>query len=314
MDEMNERVVIPTRAELKYTAKQFMRGKNPSPWLVVIVAAALQNILAMLQMQVTGMARVLPQLMAAMERYSAGGDPDVFLEAYLTALGSAHPGFGGWLITVLLGLVTLMLTTGLILFYIETVRTRTGSFGNLLDGLTKLPRVIGYNIMTFIFMMGWMLIPYLAMLVLIFITVNLNSLALMYVVLFGGIAVIIVTMVLLQIRYSQGMYFLLTRPEVGILDCITLSKRIMKPRKGEYFMLMLSFLGWSLGLYLANMVLSLFGYLGVLLSLPLTAYVQMYQGFTYFLYHEAIQGRTYDPSQPPAPELPGEPGGPDDRS
>ena len=276
MDEMNERVFTPVRGELKRTAKQFMRGKNPSPWLVVLAAIALQNVLTLLQMQVTGLARVLPELMAAMERYSAGGDPDVFLEAYFTALGSAHPGFGGWLITILLGLASLMISTGLILFYIETVRTRKGGFGNLLDGLTKLPRVIGYNIMVFIFTLGWMMLPYLAMLALTFISIAMNSLALLY--------------------------------EVGILDCITLSKQIMKLRKGEYFVLMLSFLGWSIGLYLMNLVLSMFGYLGVLLSLPLTAYVQMYKGFTYFLYHEAIQGRTYDPTQPLPPELPGDNG------
>lgn len=308
MDEMNERVFTPVRGELKRTAKQFMRGKNPSPWLVVLAAIALQNVLTLLQMQVTGLAQVLPQLMAAMERYSAGGDPDVFLEAYFTALGSAHPGFGGWLITILLGLASLMISTGLILFYIETVRTRKGGFGNLLDGLTKLPRVIGYNIMVFIFTLGWMMLPYLAMLALSFISIAMNSLALLYVGMFVCWAAMIVILVLLEIRYSQGMYFLLTRPEVGILDCITLSKQIMKPRKGEYFVLMLSFLGWSIGLYLMNLVLSMFGYLGVLLSLPLTAYVQMYKGFTYFLYHEAIQGRTYDPTQPLPPELPGDNG------
>jgi uncharacterized membrane protein len=310
--ERNESYAIPGRAELKNTAKQFMRGKDPSPWLVVLVAIGLQNVLSMLQMQVTGLARVMPQLLTAMERYAASGDSDIFLEAYFTAIASARPGVGGTLIAILLGLASLMLTTGLLLFYIETVRTRKGSFGNLLDGLTKLPRVIGYNIMVGIFVIGWMIPVYLVTTLLSIFSILTESIALALLTQAVGLIGGVVTAMLLMIRYSQGMYFLLTRPEVGILDCITLSKQIMKPRKGEYFMLLLSFLGWSLGLYFVNMGLSVLGIFGVILSLPLSAFVQMYQGFTYFLYHEAIQGRTYDPTQPPAPELPGEPGGPED--
>lgn len=313
MDEMNqwnEPCAIPSRAELKSTAKQFMRGKNPSPWLVVIVAVALQNILSLLQLQVTGLSRVMPELMNAMERYAASGDSDAFLEAYFTIVASASPGFGGILIAILLGLVSMMLTIGLILFYIETVRERKGSFGNLLDGLPRLPRVIGYNIMVGIFTIGWMLLPNLLMLALVLFSVLTQSMAFSLLAYFLGTAAVAVTLVLLMIRYSQGLYFLLTRPEVGILDCITLSKRIMKKRRGEYFMLLLSFLGWALGLYFVNMGLSALGIFGLILSVPLSAFVQMYQGFTYFLYHEAIQGRTYDPTQPPAPELPDAADGP----
>lgn len=303
MDEMNERFDIPARAELKRTAREFMRRKNPSPWLVVVVAIGIQNVLQILQLQVLGFGKLLPQLQKLLSQYMATGDSQAFTEAYYRAVLNMRPGFGGVLIGILLGLATLMIGIGLVLFYIETVREGKGSFGNLLDGLVKLPRVIGYNIMVAIFSMAWMLIPYAIMIVLMIVSVVSENLTMLYLSMIVCALAMLVVVILLQIRYSQGMYFLLTRPEVGILDCITLSKRIMKPRKGEYFVLMLSFLGWSIGLWLVTQGLSLLpAYLGVLLSLPLTAFVQMYQGFTYFLYHEAIQGRVYDPTQPPKPE------------
>lgn len=307
MDELNERYEIPARAELKRTAREFMRKKNPSPWLVVLVAIAIQNILTILQLQVMGFGKLLPQLQTLLSQYMATGDSQAFTEAYYRAVLNMRPGFGGVLIGILLGLATLMVGIGLILFYVETVREGKGSFGNLLDGLMKLPRVIGYSIMVAIFTIGWMLIPYALIIVLTVVSVLSDSMALIYLSLIVGILAVFVVMILLEIRYSQGLYFLLTRPEVGILDCITLSKRIMKSRKGEYFVLMLSFLGWSIGLWLVTQGLSLLpAYLGLLLSLPLTAFVQMYQGFTYFLYHEAIQGRVYDPTQPPAQEKDGD--------
>lgn len=301
MDEMNERYDIPARAELKRTAREFMRRKNPSPWLVVVVAIGLQNILSILQLQVMGFGKLLPQLQKLLSQYMATGDSAAFMDAYYRAVLNMRPGFGGILIGILLALAMLMISIGLILFYVETVREGKGSFGNLLDGLVRLPRVIGYNIMVVIFTIGWMLIPYLLLLLLMIISMLSESLTMVYISMTVGAIAVFVVMILLQIRYSQGLYFLLTRPEVGILDCITLSKHIMKDRKGEYFVLMLSFLGWSFGLWIVSQGLSLLpAYLGVLLSLPLAAFVQMYQGFTYFLYHEAIQGRVYDPTQLPS--------------
>lgn len=307
MDEMNERYDIPARAELKRTAREFMRRKNPSPWLVVVVAIGVQNVLSILQLQVMGFGKLLPQLQKLLSEYMVTGDSAAFTDAYYRAVLNMRPGFGGILIGILLALAMLMLSIGLILFYIETVREGKGSFGNLLDGLVKLPRVIGYNIMVGIFTIGWMLIPYLLLLLLMIVSMLSESLTMVYLSMIVGVIAVFVVMILLQIRYSQGLYFLLTRPEVGILDCITLSKRIMKDRKGEYFVLMLSFLGWSLGLWIVSQGLSLLpAYLGVLLSLPLAAFVQMYQGFTYFLYHEAIQGRVYDPTQLPPQEEDGD--------
>lgn len=47
-------------------------------------------------------------------------------------------------------------------------------------------------------------------------------------------------------RYRQALYLLLDHPEMGIMECISESKRMMRGHKAELFILDLSFLGWSL--------------------------------------------------------------------
>ncbi len=46
-------------------------------------------------------------------------------------------------------------------------------------------------------------------------------------------------------RYRLALYILLDNPEMGALDCISMSKAMMRGRKGELFVLDLSFLGWA---------------------------------------------------------------------
>lgn len=47
-------------------------------------------------------------------------------------------------------------------------------------------------------------------------------------------------------RYRLAIYLLLEHPEMRVMDCIRESKRLMYGRKGELFILDLSFLGWYL--------------------------------------------------------------------
>ncbi len=52
--------------------------------------------------------------------------------------------------------------------------------------------------------------------------------------------------VIASLRYSQALFVMIEHPEMGIRECVNESKRIMKGRLMEYFVLDLSFIPWGL--------------------------------------------------------------------
>ena len=71
--------------------------------------------------------------------------------------------------------------------------------------------------------------------------------------------------------YNQGkpleaFYLLLDHPEMGVMDCIRESKRLMNGRKGELFVLDLSFFGWLL--------LTAIPLVGLAVSIYVTPYIE----------------------------------------
>ncbi len=85
--------------------------------------------------------------------------------------------------------------------------------------------------------------------------------------------------ILAALRYSQAPYYLAEDPALTAGEALRKSKACMRDKKLAYFMLLLSFVGWSLLLAAADMLLS--GLLGVVvgmvasqfLSLALTTYI-----------------------------------------
>jgi uncharacterized membrane protein len=57
---------------------------------------------------------------------------------------------------------------------------------------------------------------------------------------------LVVPGIIASISYSQALFILMESPEKGALECIRESKQLMKGRKMDFFVLMLSFYGWSL--------------------------------------------------------------------
>ena len=74
-------------------------------------------------------------------------------------------------------------------------------------------------------------------------------------------------------RYRQALYLLLDHPEMGIMECIRESKRLMRGHKAELFVLDLSFIGWAL--------LSIIPFVSV--------YTLPYTESTYALYYDQLR-------------------------
>jgi len=71
--------------------------------------------------------------------------------------------------------------------------------------------------------------------------------------------------IIAAIRYSMAPYYMADDPTLSAGDALRKSKEVMKGRKGTYFMLLISFVGWNLLISIVQMMLG--GMLGTVLML-----------------------------------------------
>lgn len=282
---------------LRRNARKFVRMGSPKPMKVVLVATLVTILIALMQMlvQFGGISGVLTLIRIEL------GEAVSRDEAMRVYMAMTRP--GGRIIAYLLSAASWMVASGLIMYYMQQTRTRNGGYGSLMDAFPHLLRIIGYEIITGIFTLLWSLL-------------------------------LIIPGIIAAYSYTQGLYLLLDHPEWGIMDCIKESKRLMKGRKFDYFVLGLTFIGWDLLVGLNWIVAGLVTAFGIspllfeidpalaavlsyvimlLLTAPLLTYVTAYRGFTFFQYYDALHGRLHDPDQPPAPAAPEPPEQQNDR-
>ncbi|MEF9921867.1 MAG: DUF975 family protein [Anaerovoracaceae bacterium] len=95
-------------------------------------------------------------------------------------------------------------------------------------------------------------------------------------------------------RYSQSFYIMLDNPDMGIMDCINESKRLMNNNKGRLFYLSITFIGWNILAIIPGMfLLSMHGILGYGLSLVAsipTFFVAVYLITAQTAFYELVSG------------------------
>jgi len=111
-----------------------------------------------------------------------------------------------------------------------------------MDGFQHFLKIIGLNIVSGIFVFLWSLL-------------------------------FVIPGIVASYRYRQALYLLLDHPEMGIMECIRESKRLMRGHKAELFVLDLSFIGWAL--------LSIIPFVSV--------YTLPYTESTYALYYDQLR-------------------------
>lgn len=153
-----------------------------------------------------------------------------------------HANAGGVILGIAIALMLLMLDIGFKIYCMNICRFSKAGFGNLLDGFAIFFKVLWLNILMFIFVYLWSLL-------------------------------LIVPGIIAAYRYRMALYIMIDNPELSALECIRASKQMMKGRKGELFVLDLSFLGWAL--------LTLFPFV--------TIWVTPYTSVTYVNYYLALR-------------------------
>ena len=228
------------RSSIKANARQVIRSSNPSILLASLIMTVIGIVITSLSNRLTGLS---PDDAIRYLQYVENGNPD----AAINLLLSAAPSGGAQLINLFLNCMTIILNLGFLIFLLNSLRGTSPVLGNLLDGFAYWWKVLVLDLVCGLFIFLWSLL-------------------------------LIVPGIIAAYRYSMAQYLLITRPELGIMDCIRESKRLTSGWKGELFVLDLSFIGWSL--------LGLIPVLGWLLLIWVTPYQQLSR----LQYYEAIGG------------------------
>lgn len=196
------------RAALKAEAKACMRQSTANPYITALVYTLISFILAELSSRLL-FPSDLVYFSVDTQNYTVHFEvsPYYFERIYREPLA--------YLIDFLVGIADYMLDVGMIIFALNVARRAESAIGNLFDGFAQFLRVILLYLLEGLFVFLWALL-------------------------------FIIPGIVASYRYRLAIYLLLDHPEMGVMDCIRESKRLMYGRKGELFILDLSFLGWYL--------------------------------------------------------------------
>lgn len=117
--------------------------------------------------------------------------------------------------TVYAILITGPVTLGYAMFAISIFRKKETNPGEVLYGFERFGKSLGLYIVMSIFIFLWCLL-------------------------------LIVPGIIAALRYSMCFYILADNPNIGIMEALNESKRMMRGNKWKYFCLNLSFIGWGL--------------------------------------------------------------------
>ena len=231
------------RSDLKQRAVALIRSARPSVILVALAYTALSVLMYLLSNRLMGINFTQADMDRYMQLLSEGN-----LDYAMVLLEDMTPPASSAAINTLLQILLAIVDAGFILFLLNTIRGTGACLGNLLDGFGFFFKIILLSIVQYIFIALWSLL-----------------------LVFPGI--------IAAYRYRMAIYLLVDDPGRGVMECIRLSKEMMKDHKWELFVLDLSFIGWN---FLA--MLPVIGWAIQIWTMP-------YISLTYALYFENRSGR-----------------------
>lgn len=120
-----------------------------------------------------------------------------------------------WILIFALDLMSMTLSAGFTSYCMRISKGEKAGYRNLMDGFGFFLRLLGLSLLMGLFIMLWSLL-------------------------------FVIPGIIAAYRYRMALYIMIDNPELGVLDCISRSKNMMRGRKGELFVLDLSFIGWRL--------------------------------------------------------------------
>lgn len=231
------------RKELKQRSISLIRSAKPSVILVALAYTALSFLMYLLSNRLMGINFTQADMERYMQFISEGN-----LDYALACLEDMVPPASSAVIDMLMQILRSIVGAGFILFLLNTIRNAGACLGNLLDGFGFFLKILLLNILEYIFITLWSLL-----------------------LIFPGF--------IAAYRYRMAIYLLVDDPSRSPMECLRLSKAMMKGHKWELFVLDLSFIGWG---FLA--MLPVIGYAVQIWTVP-------YMSMTRALYYEKLSGR-----------------------
>ncbi len=190
------------------------------------------------------------------------------------------------ILQVVAWLVAPALSLGMTAYLLGLLRMQAGTVSSVFSRMKIWYKSIGLHIMTSLKAFLWAL-PGIAVTIAatFLLAYNVSSADLNRLVFwvnflaYAGTLSAIIPMVLALLRYAMASMVLADEPSTGVMQAIRRSKELMKHQKGNFFLLMLSFVGWYLLLVLLEILLiNMVGYvlastIYMVLSLALNVYI-----------------------------------------
>lgn len=191
------------------------------------------------------------------------------------------------ILRVITWLVAPALSLGMTAYLLGLLRMQAGTVSSVFSRMKIWYKSIGLHIMTSLKAFLWAL-PGIAVTIAatFLLAYNVNSTEDLYSMVswvnflaYAGTLAAIIPMVLALLRYAMASMVLADEPSTGVMQAIRRSKEMMKHQKGNFFLLMLSFVGWYLLLVLLEILLiNMVGYvlastIYMVLSLALNIYI-----------------------------------------
>lgn len=171
----------------------------------VLVGLVYLGIVAVLQLLSSTVSGEFHMYMEYLEQTMAGN------AAYLPVLPQINT--VSYILIVAITLMNIMMSAGYTIYCMHICQFKEAGFANLFDGFAIFLKVILLEIIMGIFVWLWSLL-------------------------------LIVPGIIAAYRYRMALYILIDNPNMSPIECIRASKQMMNGRKGELFVLDLSFLGW----------------------------------------------------------------------
>lgn len=301
------------RKALKAEARLRMREAQPRCWKVMLIWF-LAAILAPTVLTDVGSSLAGGSSWEDLSYMLLQGVDQAVLTLMLAQMGK------GLLISLFFGIVVALyqcvMNFGLVNYALRLWRREECGETSLLDGFSMVWRVIATQLfvtiltalwaMLFLFPVGGLSVLILSMS---------QSLPFSYFLLFLLYIGYVVLLVSILLRYSLASLALADDPSLGALGAIKRSQTMMRGHKCAYFMLNLSFLGWSIlcsllsalisGLTaggLLTLPLGLDSVLAAVAGLPMYLWLQPYMQLCYAGFYDAL--RCSQPEIPPLNEFP----------
>lgn len=267
------------RQQLKRDAKLVMKeGKLKLKWQVLLFLL-LSITISQLVFNLTGYTEYMNNVVesmnepiALMQELNETNDPAV-LDKYVEALEEYTDTLENYprvspvsiLIAVLLLVMSAFLSAGFEWWCLLTVRRNPHDFRNMFDGFG-----FTFKLLALIFIRGC--------------------------IIFAGFMMFFIPGVIFSLGLSQSTYILFEDPNQGVFKCLSKSMKMMKGYKGEYFVLLLSFIGWQfLGNIITGYITSIFelaglGMLTAYAAIFFSIWLTPYMGLTRAGFYNEISG------------------------